>query len=682
MADPLIGASHVEAGTATEFDDPIQLPAIDALDVDEHVTDNLASYVFSQWQTFRNHEDTIAFREKCNAALRMYRGEYSAAQLSEIESFGGSKVYSHITSTKCRGATALLRDIFLGQDQAWGLGPTADPKIPDDVSGQISQLVTAEAHQGTAAGQPVPQEAIDDRVAELTAAALRQAEVKAREEAKEAEKYLQDILVEGGFYDALVDLITDLPIFPHAVMKGPVVKNVSDNRWVDGKLVRKTVPKMFWYRVSPFDLYFTPGASNITESSTIEYSKMSRAELNTMIGLPGYDEESIRAVLTEYSAGHIEARGDDSERAYREGREDPYFNQSGLIDALEWQGPIQGRMLLDYGYTDSQIPDPDLDYFVQAWVIGRHTIKVQIKPDVTLRPNYFVTSFEKLPGGIRGLGLPDILGDIQRMANGALRALANNMAMASGPQIAVDESRLSPSTNADKVYPWKRWRFLTDPSSSTTIPAVSFFQPQSNAHELLGVYQSMTNISDETSSIPRYLTGNESVGGAGRTASGLSMLMSSASKMMQVVAANIDRDVMRPAIQMLYDMVMMVDQGKRLRGDEDIQIRGVEIARQKEMERTRRLEFLQITQNPVDQQLIGLRGRAHLLRAMLDDMGLPGADIVPTDRELEAMELKQKEQAQQELEMQQAAAAQGEDPTTNAQSDSAEMGNDMRAMIN
>jgi hypothetical protein len=211
---------------------------------------------------------------------------------------------------------------------------------------------------------------------------------------------------------------------------------------------------------------------------------------------------------------------------------------------------------------------------------------------------------------------------------------------------------------------------------------VSFFQPQSNAHELVGVYQSMTNISDETSSIPRYLTGNESVGGAGRTASGLSMLMSSASKMMQVVAANIDRDVMRPAIQMLYDMVMMVDQGKRLRGDEDIQIRGVEIARQKEMERTRRLEFLQITQNPVDQQLIGLRGRAHLLRAMLDDMGLPGADIVPTDRELEAMELKQKEQAQQELEMQQAAAAQGEDPTTNAQSDSAEMGNDMRAMIN
>ena len=86
-----------------------------------------------------------------------------------------------------------------------------------------------------------------------------------------------------------------------------------------------------------------------------------------------------------------------------------------------------------------------------------------------------------------------------------------------------------------------------------------FFQPNSNAQELFGVYEKFTQIADELSAIPRYITGSERLGGAGRTASGLAMLMGNAAKILQTVAANIDNDVIEPAVAELYDMVMLTD---------------------------------------------------------------------------------------------------------------------------
>jgi hypothetical protein len=53
-------------------------------------------------------------------------------------------------------------------------------------------------------------------------------------------------------------------------------------------------------------------------------------------------------------------------------------------------------------------------------------------------------------------------------------------------------------------------------------------------------------LADELSAIPRYMSGSNPGGGAGRTASGLAMLMSNASKILQMVAQNIDHDVIQP----------------------------------------------------------------------------------------------------------------------------------------
>jgi hypothetical protein len=176
-------------------------------------------------------------------------------------------------------------------------------------------------------------------------------------------------------------------------------------------------------------------------------------------------------------------------------------------------------------------------------------------------------------------------------------------------------------------------------------PAITFFQPDSRSGELMQVYQQMNTMADEISAIPRYMSGSASgQGGAGRTASGLSMLMENAGKMLQGVAANIDMDIFTPLLQRLYDTVLLTDEQGRLDCDENIKVRGVVFANQKETERARLLEFMQLTGNPMDAEIVGLEGRAEMLREVADRIGLDHMSIVPDE---EAMAGKQQAQQQQ-----------------------------------
>jgi hypothetical protein len=405
--------------------------------------------------------------------------------------------------------------------------------------------------------------------------------------------------------------------------------------WINGKASIQNKPTMFWERVNPFDLYWSPGASNIAEAAIIERKRYTRADLNDLIGLPGYNEAAIRGALDAYAMGLREwLDAPDPEQAINEGREDPSFNRSQYIEGIEFHGNIQGEMLLDQGVDKKLIPDLDRDYMVQSWVVGRFTIKTQISPSPRQRHPYFLTSFEKIPGTVAGHALPDILEDIQEVANAAYRSLVNNLSISSGPQVVINDEMVSPTEHGDQLYPWKRWHVMGDPLGNQREP-ITFFQPQSNAQELLLVISTMNTRADEESAIPRYLTGESLSGGAGRTSSGLAMLMNNAGKVLQTVAANVDIDVLEPLLDYMYDMIMLTDTSGILTGEEEVRVKGSSSTIQQETERQRQLQFLQITANPIDAPIIGQIGRARLLRAVSSGMGMPD-DIVPDDHTLQA----------------------------------------------
>lgn len=607
----------------------------------EQIANSLVGFIDNQFSTFVRHRDGgYGWSDRLQQAMRTFKGEYDGQKLAQIREFGGSEIYARLCATKCRGATSLLRDVYLNTEKPWNFAATPDPTLPEDMLQTVQQLVEVEVKTMTMAGQTPDPNQIRDRIANLMGSLKKAAIKKAREEAGKAFDKVDDILVEGGFYESLSQFLIDLPLFPFACIKGPVVRVVPEVTWVNGKAQIHNKPKMFWYRVSPFDLWWTPGVSDIADAAVIERTRITRHEINQMIGLPGYNQEAIREVLKWYgTGGYVEtnATTGDNSRAQMESREDPRMNTSGMIDMLEYHGYVQGKLLRQYGFKEDQVPDEDLDYFVDAFKIGRYIIKVQLSPSVRKRAPYYITSFEKVPGTVVGNALPDILVDVQDAANAALRSLINNMAMASGPQVVVHDDRIADNENGDELYPWKRWHVTNDPlSSEGSHKPIDFFQPESRAQELLVVYEKFTQIADELSAIPRYITGSDRTGGAGRTASGLAMLMGNSAKILQTVASNIDREVIKPAVSELYDLIMLTDQTGMLRGDESIEVLGVQVAVQRETQRQRQLELLQISANPIDSQIMGVRGRATLLRAVSEGVGLDGDNIVPPDEEIQA----------------------------------------------
>jgi hypothetical protein len=710
----------------------------------------LSSFIRTQFDLFRRHRDMAleGWSERLLNALRIFNGQYSSTQLSEIQKFGGSQVYARLIAMKCRGATSLLRDVYLGPDRPWGLDSPPDPPIPPEIMQAIQDLVVSEVQSQTAAARqppapptpaappapgggaggsggqsgqwpaagdqgstlqlgpsgqppnsdvtqmqgggtalqggapsapptqpgapptagspqagappgpvqpppPPPQppnvDQIRDRVTSLVEAARQAAKKKAADQAEDAEDKVDELLVEGGFYKALAEFLVDLPLFPFACIKGPTVRVKPQVTWVDGRPVTENKPKLTWDRVSPFDLWWTPGVHDIEDAAVIERSRITRAELNDLIGLPGYDQQAIRGVLEDYGRGGLVDNWDltDTERAIGEHRENPWYNRSGLISCLGYHGNVQGIVLLQQGFDPALIPDPLRDYFIDAWMIGRYIIKAQLSPSPRRRHPYYITSFEKVPGTVIGNALPDLLEDIQDVANATLRALVNNLSISSGPQVVVNTDRLAPDEDAESLYPWKRWHMLSDPMGNTTEKPVDFFQPQSNAQELIMVYRTFSDIADDISAIPKYMAG-DNAGAAGRTASGLAMLMGNASKILQTVAANIDRDVMEGVLQGLRDMILLTDTSGLLTGEEIVKVMGVTVALQKETQRSRQMEFLQATANPIDMAIIGPRGRANVLRPVAQTLGLDGSKIVPTDDELEAQQKQAKILAQQQ----------------------------------
>ena len=692
----------------------------------------IARHVRYRMYEMRNFRNMMGIGQRLIDCLRNYKGHYDPARLRDIKAFGGSEVFARIVPGKCRGATSLLRDIYLGAERPWDIQPTPEPEIPEDIEQAIQGLVAAEIAQcrqqlqqivaaqqqaammaqqqamagaappagpglpggappspppgpplPAAAPQPSPgagwsgplapespvgppgqppqmptEDQIEDRVTQLREAARKAAKKKAVKEASEAAEELDDLLTEGRFYEAFAEFLIDLPIFPFACIKGPTVRMCSQVKWVNGKPQRQQVPKMFWSRVSPFDLYWTPTAHNVHEAEFVERLRLTRADLLACKGLPGYNDAAISECLARFHDRGFREWWDvvDVERAQLENREAWPRTSSSLIDTAEYHGSVSGKTLLEWGMTEEQIPDPEQEYRVTAWLIDRFVIKTQLDPTPSQRAPYYVTQFEKIPGTMYGYGLPDLLDDIQTVANASYRALVNNMGMASGPQVVINDKVLAPG-ETDDMYPWKRWHTNFDPTMAAAgTEPIKFYQPDSRAQELQGIIANLNVMADDVSAIPRYMTGGAQAGGAGRTASGLSMLMSNAAKTLQNVAASIDRDIFEPMLKHLYETVMLTMPGV-FRGDESVVVKGVVYAVKREQDRTRQLEFLNMTGNPTDMQIVGMEGRANVLRSVAGAIGLDWDNIVPDEDALKAAQAQQQQQQAQDAQQKQLQAA-------------------------
>jgi hypothetical protein len=442
------------------------------------------------------------------------------------------------------------------------------------------------------------------------------------------------------FIDDVVDKKT-------AFVMGPIPKKKKILEWASDEeggahpiIVEKVVDS--WENPDALDVYPSPGAKDLQNGDLIVRVRFTRKELNELIGTPGFDENAIRLVLWDYGQGGLrEWLATDSERnAILDSTDDNSGNPDHKIDCLKMWASIQGRMLLEYGMTPEQVPDPDLDYEAVVYLVGNHVIGARLNSHPLKKRNIYCTSFRPKNGSIWGDGVPGVMRDIQTMCNTAARAMARNMGVASGPQVGVNVSRLPAGANITSIYPWKIWQF-TDSEINTTQPPMMFFQPNMHVDELLKVYQYWYDQASEVTGIPAYVYGSADVGGAGETASGLSMLMNSAAKGLKSVAQNIDMYCIAPTVEETWLQIMLYNPQKA-RGDIKVVARASAYLLVMEQLMIRRNEFLQLTNNPTDMAIIGNQGRAEVLRETVKTLKIPVDRVVP-DRESIEQQTKQQE---------------------------------------
>lgn len=624
------------------------------------VVSSLTAHIRQMWTLAKDAKQTI--EQDMLAAMRSKRGEYAPDKLAQIRQQGGSEIFMMIFATKARQFKALLVDVLIGSgsDKPWSIMPTPNPELPPQEVNQIMQAVYEQAAQAEMAGMPMSVQDIRQKLVDMKSSIEQSIMEQARREAARAEKLIEDDMVQGGFMEALDEFIDDLAVFKTAFIKGPVVHMVNELSWVPGPDGNVTAQielkkKKTWARVDPLMMYPVPWARNVHDAPLIERHKLSRADLSSMIGIDGYSEDAIRAVLDELGKGGLsEWLSVDTERAYVE-TQTTDIKRSDLIDALQFWGSASGKMLREWGMTDEEVPDEAKEYEIEAWLIGNWVIKAIINPDPLLRRPYYADGYNRIPGAFWHNSLYDVVRDHEDMCNAAARALSNNMGITSGPQVVVNIDRIPQGEQITNLYPWKIHQVTNDPMGSSAAP-ISFFQPSSNANELMGVFERFSQLADEVSGIPKYMAGlSGGEGGAGRTASGMSMMVSAAGKQIKNSLSSIDIHVLGPAVERAYQWKMQYEPEHQLRGDLNIRARGALSLVTKETANVRLNEFLAATGNPVDMQIIGMEGRAELLRHAVRRLDLNTDKVVPSETKVKVVAA----QAQQAMLMQQAQAMSG-----------------------
>lgn len=194
------------------------------------------------------------------------------------------------------------------------------------------------------------------------------------------------------------------------------------------------------------------------------------------------------------------------------------------------------------------------------------------------------------------------------------------------------------------MVPWAIWQVVSDPNG-TNNPAIRFHNPQATAHLLINVYEFFARLADEHTGIPSYTYGGTGVGGAGKTASGLSMLMTAASRGIKLIVHHLDKTI-AGTIKRLYELNMMYHPDESIKGDANVIASGSSSLIAKEQRQVRQSELLATTNNPVDLQIMGIEGRANLLRETVKDMDLKVDDVIPNQDKIMA---QAKQAAMQEL---------------------------------
>ena len=540
--------------------------------------------------------------ERWIQAYRNYRGLYGPdVQFTSTEK---SRVFVKVTKTKVLAAYGQIAEVLFGGNKfPISIDPTTLPDgVPDTVNFESNdELIKAKGTPDLQPGETYPDflnrlagledelEPVADKLEEgpgstPSAIQLHPAEVAA----KKMEKKIHDQLEESHAKKHLRAAAFETALFGTGVMKGPFAIDKEYPNWdEEGNYspMFKTVPQTT--SVSIWNFYPDPDAATMEEAEyVVERHKMSRSQVRGLKNRPYFRENAVDNALRLGESyrkqwwEHIMEDNSEEDRADR-------------FEVLEFWGFVDKEVIEDQGVDiPKDLKDAD-QLSVNIWICNGQVLRLVMNPFTPAYIPYFAAPYEMNPYSIFGVGIAENMDDTQTLMNGFMRMAVDNAALSGNLLIEVDETNLVPGQDLS-VYPGKVFRRQGGAPGQaifgTKFPNVS--------NENMQMFDKARVLSDESTGFPSFAHGQTGVQGVGRTASGISMLMSAANGSIRNVVKNIDDYLLAPLGKAFFNFNMQFDFDTEIKGDLEVKARGTESLMANEVRSQRLMQFMQVVSNP------------------------------------------------------------------------------------
>ena len=319
----------------------------------------------------------------------------------------------------------------------------------------------------------------------------------------------------------------------------------------------------------------------------VERHKMSRSQVRGLKNRPYFRENAINNALQlgeSYNKEWWEQVMEDN------GEQE----QAERFEVLEFWGFVDTSILEE---QDVDIPSELKDaeqLSVNIWICNGQVLRLVMNPFTPAYIPYYTAPYEMNPYSIFGVGIAENMDDTQTLMNGFMRMAVDNAALSGNLLIEVDETNLVPGQDLS-VYPGKVFRRQGGAPGQaifgTKFPNVS--------SENMQMFDKARVLADESTGFPSFAHGQTGVSGVGRTASGISMLMSAANGSIRNVVKNVDDYLLGPLAKAFFSFNMQFNYNEEIKGDLEVKARGTESLMANEVRSQRLMQFLQVVQNPV-----------------------------------------------------------------------------------
>ena len=566
---------------------------------------NIFNYVQSKYRKASDARETE--ENRWLKSYQNYRGIYSSdVQFTSTEK---SQVFIKVTKTKVLAAYGQIVEVLFGNHRfPISVDPTTLPEgVEESVHFESDDklkkaLEASPEDMKLKPGETTPQ--LQERLAGLQSKLapvtddLKEGPGKTATEitfhpamiaAKKMEKRIHDQLEESNANKQLRVAAFEAALFGTGVMKGPFAVDKEYPSWSDSGEYSpsiKTVPHTA--SVSIWNFYPDPDAANMDEAEfVIERHKMSRSKMRGLKRRPFFRKNAIDTAISY---------GENYTKEWWEQvmEDDTQESRAERFEVLEFWGMIDTELLEDH---DIDVPKEmkDLDQVsVNIWTCNNQVLRLVMNPFTPSTIPYYAVPYELNPYSLFGVGIAENMDDTQTLMNGFMRMAVDNAALSGNMVIEVDETNLVPGQDLS-VYPGKVFRRQGGAPGQaifgTKFPNVS--------NENMQMFDKARVLADESTGFPSFAHGQTGVQGVGRTASGISMLMSAANGSIRNVVKNVDDYLLGPLGKAFFSFNMQFNFDEEIKGDLEIKARGTESLMANEVRSQRLMQFLGVVQNPV-----------------------------------------------------------------------------------